>query len=184
MIRKIAALVGGAALATSLVAAGVGAQFTATSSTTDTINVGRMQVFAYAQDAAGTPFGTTLPYGWAGSNGGCTITVADLQSSTGSKVCHVWVYSLGTINPSAIQITAAATSGTLSEANLWVVSDGSASGPLSGPLAWNYATPFPWGPYFTTQIVLEKDFTVSWNNLTAASYGNSFVITFAVTATA
>jgi hypothetical protein len=180
MIRKIAAVVGGAALATSLIAAGVSAQFTATASTTDTVNLGTMSVFATALDAGGTPWGTLLSSPAPAL--GCTITVADLQSSTGSKLCHVWVYSIGTINPSAIQITAAATSGTLSEASLWTVSDGSASGPLSGPLAWNYAA--PWGSYFTTQIMLEKDFTVSWNNLTSASYGDSFVITFSVTATA
>jgi hypothetical protein len=177
MIRKIAALVGGAALATSLMAAGVGAQFTATAGpVTDTINVGTMSIFDGAMMSV--PLWTPAP-----TNPGCTITVADIQSSSGSKMCYVWVQDDGsTIIPSALKITAAATSGVLHEANLWTVSDGSASGPLSGALAWNYAVnnasfntaPSPW----------YVGFTVSWNDLTSASYGDNFVITFTVIATA
>jgi hypothetical protein len=176
MIRKIAALVGGAALATSLIGAGVGAQFTATAGpVTDTINVGTMSIFDGAM--------MSVPTWTANSNPGCTITVADIQSSTGSKMCYVWVQDDGsTIIPSALNITAAATSGVLHEPTLWNVSDGSANGPLSGPLAWNYAVnnasfntpPSPW----------YVGFRVSWNNLTSASYGDNFVITFTVTASA
>ena len=175
MIRKIAAVVGGAALATSLIAAGVSAQFTATASGADTITLGHMAISAGAQ--------MTVPT-WANdSNPGCTITVADVQSSTGSKLCYVWVQDLDSnIIPSALNITAVATSGTLHEPALWTVSDGSASGPLSGPLAWNYPTNN--ASFNQVPAPFYETYTVSWNNLTSASYSDSFVITFTVTATA
>jgi hypothetical protein len=176
MIRKIAAVVGGAALATSLIAAGVGATFTATAAGADTINVGHMTISAGAQ--------MTVPT-WANAvNPGCTITVADInsQGSTGSKLCYVWVQDGNSnIIPSALNVTVA-TSGTLTEPSLWTVTDGTSSGPLSAALVWNYATNN--ASFNQVPAPFYKTFTVSWNSLTSASYSDSFVITFNVTATA
>jgi hypothetical protein len=166
-LRKIAALVGSAALALTLIGAGVGATFTATSATTDTISVGTMAIVAHAQN--------TDPNGHAvNTDGGCTINVT---ASTGSQPCYVWVTKTGTIIPNSLALVATVSSGGVSEPGLWAVSDGANSGPLSGALAWTYAS-----PTFPSPLGFQKIFTVSWNNLTVM--GDNFVITFTATASA
>ena len=165
MIRKIAALVGGSALALSLVGAGVGATFTASGSANDTISVGNMSIAAYASN-------DNVNWG-----SGCTIMVT---ASSGSQVCHVAVNNLGTVIPSHLQIVATVTNASVpaAEYSLWTVTDyQSSTGTLdnNNPPTWNYAAPvFNW----------DAPYTVTWTGLSNASLGTWFVLTFTANATA
>ncbi|MGA2512743.1 MAG: hypothetical protein ABSG37_03895 [Candidatus Limnocylindrales bacterium] len=165
MIRKIAALVGGGALALSLIGAGVGATFTATSSTVDNINVGTMTIRAWASNTYEASPASAV------GNGSCTFAVT---ASSGTQNCYVLVTKTGTIIPNSLAIAAAA-SGTIHESGSWTVSDGTTSGPLSGVLLWTYAN-----PTFTYYVT----FTVTWTNLGTQSMGDVFTITFTATASA
>jgi hypothetical protein len=161
-LRKIAALVGGAALTVSLIGAGVGATFTAASAANDTITVGKLAIQAYTSNDNAS---------WGNA---CTVTV---NVSTGSQVCYVYVVKNGTVAPSNLQIVATVSSGSIPEASDWSVSDGATPGVLNNatPPTWNYANPsFSW----------DAGYTVTWAGLSNASLGTSFVLTFTATASA
>ena len=163
MIRKIAALVGGAALTVSLIGAGVGATFTAASAANDTITVGKLAIQAYTSNN-NVNFGVN----------GCSITVT---ASSGFQMCYVRVDKSGDIVPSNLQIVATVSSGSIPEASDWSVSDGATPGVLNNatPPTWNYANPsFSW----------DAGYTVTWAGLSNASLGTSFVLTFTATASA
>ena len=166
-LRKIAALVGGSALAISLIGAGVGATFTKTASAADNITVGKMDIYA----AAGNDASFTNP------NSVCTYLVT---ASSGTQVCYVKVWEVGDIVPSNLQMQATVTgSFVLTEPAKWSVSDNvlNASGVLNNaaPPTWNYANPTV--PYTFA-------FTVKWSNLDTISLGDHFTLTFTATATA
>ena len=163
MIRKIAALVGGTALATSLIGAGVGATFTKTSTANDTITVADLAISAYTSNDNAT---------W----NGCSVTVT---ASSGTQDCYVRVDKSGAIVPNNLQIVATVSSGSIPEWNLWTVTDYlNVTGGINNlnPPTWNYANPVfsPW----------VAKYTVTWAGLTNVSLNTTFVITFTATASA
>lgn len=149
-LRKIAALVVAAGLAFSLIGAGVGATFTATTSTYQHITVGSMVIVA-----------TPLP-------------CADFHvvSSSGSESCTLTLTSTGDILPTSFTMTPSISGNVLSEPSLWTITDG-----LGGSTTLSTLATFSYNSFASGGTV---KYTITWANLTNASMGNDFYVTFNV----
>jgi hypothetical protein len=171
-LRKIAILVGGAALTLSLIGAGVGASFTGTVTANQQVNVGAMSVAAtpVSANAHLQPDGSIL----------CDAVLITTDSGIAAP-CSFTVTSTGTIP--ATHYTVSQTETGLSAAQL-------ASSPSGDPKFGTNALPFDsptqsWGAGGTLPVNLDP--MAEWGQwgtvLDPSDYGTSFWITYTVTVT-
>ena len=150
-LRKIAALVGGAALAISLVGAGVGAVFTSTATTYQQITVDSMVLHSSPQY--------------------CTPGV--VKTSSGSVSCTVQLWATGGIVPTSFTMTPSidGSSTALHEPGSWAITDDA----TPQHTALNVLSTFAYGSFTNFGTVT---YTITWNNLTNPSMGDMFYVDF------
>jgi hypothetical protein len=147
-LRKITALVVAAGLALSLIGAGVGATFTATTTPYQHITVGGMVI-------------TAAP---------AACPDIHVTTSSGSESCTLTLTSTGDIMPTSFSMTPSISGTSLSEPGLWTISDGTGQYTDLATLA-----KFAYGSFTSGGTVT---YTITWANLGDTSMGNDFYVTF------
>jgi hypothetical protein len=150
-LRKIAALVGGAALAISLMGAGVGAVFTSTATTYQQITVESMVLHSSPQY--------------------CTPGL--VATSSGSVSCTVELWATGGIVPTSFTMTPSidGSSTGLHEAGKWVITDNA----TPQYTALNVLGTFAYGTFTNYGTIT---YTITWSDLGNPSMGDMFYVDF------
>jgi hypothetical protein len=204
-LGKVAGLLMSAGLVLGLLGPGVGASFIWNGQVSQPITVGSGTLHVWAcllTDVAGYPgdpgagcgdpswvFGSSNPpAGW-----GPACTVEHVTTSSGHIACAVTVVAKGEIYPTHWVVTPSIT-GTLSEPHLWTITNTITEamyGPGPGP-SFNLDALGSFNPEgFSNDPGYYVDghpgyggtaYTISWNNLTNASFGDAFTINLSVVA--
>jgi len=200
---KVAGVLMSAGLVLGLLGSGVGASFIWTGQVSQPITVGsgtlvvgacNTMLSSCTDNSWGPNLAPALPSGW-----GPACVVDHVTTPTGSTVCRVVVLTPGDIYPTAWVLTPS-TSGTIHEPHLWTITDPTL--PTATVFSLDALGSFPSAGFSTNAGYLvpggstvtpllpngghagysSVEYTISWNNLTNASFGDDFTIDLSVVA--
>lgn len=180
--RKLAALFAVAALAVTLVGAGVSATFTDQATGHQDILVGAMNV----------TLGSTTP-GASVSSDGTTLTCPVLHVQKSSEMspsfaCDVTIFNSGSIPPSSVVLKASVTTSGADLSRFYLYAE-PGTGTWDGPFAWGWATQLNslgTGTLLgsTTALPASATTMLYWSDLTNNDFNQWVTVTYTIEATA